>query len=345
MTPSYFSAKDKARADLPEAVGPATSMAFPSFPLWAWEKVRQLDGSIPAVMTLIANPSVPVLTPTLVATIHAQLPHADNPDVLDPGIAVDLPFFVTSPQEMQHIFSACRDLAAPYPIDLVAQPQQYRKKRLLIADCDSTMIVNESLDILAERAGHREQVSILTQKAMNNLIDFETALRLRLGLLAGLPVSWIEDALENTIILTPGAATLVQTMRAHGAYTCLASSGLTLFIEPVAQRLGFDRYVANRVKVEDGLMTHHVEGPIVTGRVKAETLQALCQEYDIPREETLAVGDGGNDCEMLSTSGLGVAFRTQRACVLESANTVIAHSDMTALLYAQGFRRSAFVLR
>src|SRR5579883_1505939 len=174
-TPPYRSASHKAKADLPEAVGPAISMAFPTFPAWAWEKARQADGSVPAVMTLIANPSVPVITPTLVATVHAHLPHAEVPDVLDPGVAVDILFSVTSALQMQDILKICLDLVAPYPIDLVAQPRLHRKKRLLIADCDSTVIENESLDILAERAGHRDQVAYITQLAMDNLMDFESA--------------------------------------------------------------------------------------------------------------------------------------------------------------------------
>jgi len=280
-----------------------------------------------------------------VATVHAHLPHAEVPDVLDPGVAVDILFSVTSALQMQDILKICLDLVAPYPIDLVAQPRLHRKKRLLIADCDSTVIENESLDILAERAGHRDQVAYITQLAMDNLMDFESALRARLALLAGLPTAWIDEALRDTISMTPGAETLVQTMRAQGAYTCLASSGLSLFIAPVAQRLGFDMYVANTVDVEEGFLTHQINGTVVTGTVKAKTLNGLCYARTIPLVETLAVGDGSNDCDMLLEAGLGVAFRTQRTCVVEAANTVIAHSDLTALLYAQGFRRSEFVSR
>jgi phosphoserine phosphatase len=143
--------------------------------------------------------------------------------------------------------------------------------------------------------------------------------------------------------MTPGAETLMYTMRAHGAYTCLASSGLTLFIAPVAKHLGFDMYVANTVDVESGFLTNEMRGTIVTGAVKAKTLNNLCHAHAIPLVETLAVGDGGNDCDMLLEAGLGVAFRTRKSCVIESANTVIMHSDLTALLYAQGFRRSEFI--
>ena len=232
-----------------------------------------------------------------------------------------------------------RDLA----LDVVVQPAAHRRKRLLVADMDSTMITVECIDELADYAGLKPQVAEVTERAMRGELDFEAALDARVGLLAGLEERAIDRCREDRVRITPGARALVRTMRAHGAYTLLVSGGFTRFAEPVADAIGFDRAMANVLIVEDGRLTGAVRRPIVGAEAKREALLAAAAELGIGLEEALAVGDGANDIPMIRAAGLGVAYRAKPALV-EAADARIDYNDLTALLYAQGFSKSEWVV-
>ncbi|HVH75026.1 MAG TPA: phosphoserine phosphatase SerB [Stellaceae bacterium] len=234
-----------------------------------------------------------------------------------------------------------RALIGRAPIDLVLQPRAAeRKKRLLVADLESTIIENEMLDELAGFLGLRAKVSAITRRAMNGEIDFLGALEARVALLAGMEERVLEEA-RARVRLMPGARTLVATMRAAGAVTALVSGGFAVFAEPVAAELGVDHVVANRLEIAGGRVAGRVLPPIVTGEVKRATLFELAARHSIALPQTLAVGDGANDLPMLAAAGLGVAFRAKPA-VAAAARARIEHADLTALLYLQGYRRGEF---
>lgn len=266
----------------------------------------------------------------------ARLPMAGEPVWLSPARAVELPVGadMTEPQ--------ARDLLGGAPIDLALLPAQGRRKRLLVADMDSTIIMVECLDELADFAGLKPQIAAITERAMRGELDFKAALRERVGMLAGLA----DDALARTyaerVALTPGARTLVMTMRKSGAYTALVSGGFTYFTTRVRAAAGFDLDLANRLVIEAGKLSGRVEEPILDSAVKLSTLQRLAAERGIAAAETLAVGDGANDLPMLQAAGLGVAFRAKPK-VAAAAGARVEHGDLTALLYFQGYSDADFV--
>ena len=206
---------------------------------------------------------------------------------------------------------------------------------------DSTIVTSETLDELAAHAGLKDQVAAITERAMRGEIDFKGALRERVAMLTGLP----EDALAQTLAgieLTPGARTLVRTMRAAGAYTALVSGGFGYFTSRVAAMCGFDEDRANSLLIEDGALTGKVGEPILDRESKLATLEELAVSKNVPLSATMATGDGANDLPMIQAAGLGVAFRAKPA-VEEAAPAAIRHGDLTALLYLQGYRRPQFV--
>jgi phosphoserine phosphatase len=234
-----------------------------------------------------------------------------------------------------------RTAIAGRPIDIVVQPAigqpaAGRRKRLLVADLESTIIENEMLEELADFLGLRETVAEITRRAMNGEIDFVAALGERVALLRGLPESVLDES-ATRIRLMPGARALIATLRRAGVTTALVSGGFTVFAERVAAELAFDRVVANRLEVAGGRLAGTVAPPIVTGAAKLDTLHSLAAELGISLAETLAVGDGANDLPMLQAAGLGIAFRAKPA-VAAAARWRIDHADLTALLYAQGYR-------
>ncbi len=228
-------------------------------------------------------------------------------------------------------------------VDMAVVPSEGRKKRLLIADMDSTMIQQECIDELADEAGFGERVSAITARAMNGELDFEAALRERVGLLKGLPESVIAQVIETRITLMPGGAALLATMKAKGARTALVSGGFTAFTQAIAARLGFDENRANTLLVEDGILTGGVGVPILGQEAKVTALQEITAQIGVTPADAIAVGDGANDLGMLGLAGMGVALHAKPA-VQAKADIRINHGDLTALLYLQGYAKSEFAL-
>lgn len=233
--------------------------------------------------------------------------------------------------------AAARAAIARRAIDVIVQPMEGRRKKLLVADLESTIIENEMLEELADFLGLRAPVAEITRRAMNGEIDFVGALTERVALLRGLPESVLGEAAARIRIM-PGARSLIATLRRHSATTALVSGGFTVFAERVATEIGFDRVIANRLDIADGKLAGTVSPPIVTAETKHDTLVELAAELGIGLDATLAVGDGANDLPMLQAAGLGVAFRAKPA-VAAASRWRIDHADLTALLYAQGYRQ------
>lgn len=223
-------------------------------------------------------------------------------------------------------------------VDVVVQGEASRRRKLLVADMDSTMIEVECIDELADYAGFKAEVAAVTEQAMKGEMPFEAALVERVALLAGLDSSAIDRCRSERVRLTPGARALVRTMKREGAMTVLVSGGFTLFAEPVGAELGFDRVIANRLGVMAGRLDGTVELPIVGAEGKRMALIDAATERRLRPDETLAVGDGANDVPMLREAGLGIAYRAKPAA-REAAAASIVHNDLTALLYAQGWAR------
>jgi phosphoserine phosphatase len=227
----------------------------------------------------------------------------------------------------------------------VIQQHEGRRKKLLVADMDSTMIGQECIDELADYAGLKSRVAAITERAMRGEIAFAPALRERVALLKGLPAAVVDTVIAERIRLTSGGPTLVATMRANGAHACLVSGGFTAFTSRIAAMIGFDEEHANTLVIDaGGQLTGEVAEPVLGREAKLDTLIALRQRLRLTRGETLAVGDGANDIPMIQAAGLGVAFHGKPA-IRETAAACIDHGDLTALLYAQGYRREEFVER
>jgi phosphoserine phosphatase len=228
------------------------------------------------------------------------------------------------------------------PIDLVIQDAETRRKRFLIADMDSTMIGQECIDELADMVGLKDKVSAITARAMNGEIAFEPALRERVALLKGLPVSVVDEVIASRITLTSGGPELIGTMKARGFYTALVSGGFTVFTQRIAATLGFDENRANILLEKDGVLTGEVAKPILGKQAKVDALLDIAARLGISPQDAMAVGDGANDLGMLGISGSGVALHA-KPTVAAQARMRIDHGDLTALLYIQGYRKTDFV--
>jgi phosphoserine phosphatase len=290
------------------------------------------------VATLVADPSNPVLTSTLAGVLAGRVSDAP-PAWLAEGIAVDItPLRSDDGNEVRDIL---KEAIGDLPVDIVVQQAEIRRKRVLVADMDSTMIGQECVDELAAEIGIKDQVSGITRRAMNGEIEFEPALRERVSLLRGLDVATIDHVLATRITLTQGGRELVATMRANGGYTALVSGGFTAFTSRIAERLGFDENRANRLMSENGRLTGHVAEPILGRQAKVDTLIEICARLDIGVEQAMAVGDGANDLGMLQLAGSGVALHAKPS-VAAQCDIRIDHADLTALLYIQGYTRDQF---
>ncbi len=287
------------------------------------------------VLTLISDPRG--LPPAAVATVVSALeqegvPHGEV-DWLASS-ACDLP----CAGDPARVARGVGQVLADAPIDVAVQPSLGRRKRLLVADLESTLIQNEMLDELAEFVGKKTEVKAITARAMNGEIDFRAALRERVALLAGLPASVLTQVMAR-LIWMPGAHTLVATLRQHGVKTALLSGGFSFCVDWVKAQLGFEVAHANHFELAEGRLTGRVHEPILGREDKRRLLLELCAEHGFSPQDALAVGDGANDLPMLLTAGLGVAFRAKPR-VAAAAPYRIVHGDLTALLFLQGYRES-----
>jgi phosphoserine phosphatase len=296
------------------------------------------------VLTLIANPARATLDDSMARRVREALAalggDAGAIDWLSPGAACDIGFDMIVPDQAE---AAARQALADMPLDIAAQPTLDRRKALLVADMESTIIENEMLDELAEFLGLRERIAGITARAMNGEIDFSDALRERVALLKDLPAKKLDEAARR-IKVVPGAGTLVATMKKNGAYCALVSGGFTYFTAMVRISLGFDADHANKLEINRDKLAGTVAEPILGREAKLETLIRLAAERQLPLTKTISVGDGANDLPMLQAAGLGVAYHAKPS-VAAASRVRIEHGDLTALLYLQGYRCVDFVAR
>ena len=295
------------------------------------------------VATLIGKPPRMVLTDPLLRRAAEILEEPRTPQWLNPGVVADIAFTPAKPLDLKAVAERLRAALDFIPLDIVVQIAQGRRKKLLLADMDSTMIEQECLDELAAEIGEMASIAAITERAMRGDIAFEPALRERVARLKGIDQATIRRLVTHRITLAPGGASLVATMRTHGAHTVLVSGGFSIFTAAIAERIGFDDYRANELMFDaEGRLTGKIAEPILGRAGKRWVLQHFREKFGLSVEETLAIGDGANDLAMLDAAGLGVAFHAKPrvAC---AATARIDHGDLTALLYVQGYRRSDFV--
>jgi phosphoserine phosphatase len=289
------------------------------------------------VLTLIAPPGR--LPPGILARAREALSAlgADpgTPDWLAEAEAVDLPFAGLNPEQA---VAALHAALPAEPVDAIAQPAEGRRKSLLIADMDSTIVTSETLDELAAYAGLKEQVAEITRRSMNGELDFSAALRERVAMLKGLSLDALEATWKQTELM-PGARALVRTMSANGAHCALASGGFTFFTGRVAELCGFQSHHSNTLLDDGKVLAGAVAEPIFDRDAKLATLTRLAAERGLPLSATMAVGDGANDLAMIGAAGLGIAYRA-KPIVAGAARARVDHADLRALLYAQGYRAS-----
>ena len=286
--------------------------------------------------TLLTDPDCPLLDGVTVESLrNAWAGSAAR--WLDPGVAAEFAL-ERMPENLWQVWEGLQGIG----VDLAVQRSEGRRKRLLIADMDSTMIRQECIDELADVAGIGAQVAAITARAMNGELDFEAALLERVGLLRGLPETVIAEVLRDRITLMPGGPVLLATMKAQGGHAALVSGGFTAFTGPVAARLGFDENRANTLLVAAGHLTGDVARPILGRQAKVQALAEIAARLGITADQAMAVGDGANDLGMLGLAGAGVALHA-KAVVAAECSLRVNHGDLTALLYLQGYSRAEFV--
>lgn len=290
------------------------------------------------VLTLVAPAAADPISPSLIHRIGDALSRlgitVGGVDWLAAERACDIAFGDGDSDQVEAAVLHLLDGAA---IDVFAQPLAGRRKALLLADMDSTIIAEESLDELAGFLGLKDRIAAITARAMAGELDFEAAVRERVGLLAGLPETAILETVAN-VTINPGAAALVATMKAHDATCLLVSGGFEHFTGAVAAQLGFDGHSGNRLEIVDGRMTGQVDGAVRDKNTKLQTLNEAAASRQLSLEQTMTVGDGANDVPMLQAAGAGVAYHA-KPVANEAARFQVRHGDLTALLYLQGYRQ------
>ncbi|MDB5535755.1 MAG: serB [Devosia sp.] len=281
------------------------------------------------VLCLIANPTDSELDVALAARVVKQVGGELN--WLNHSIACE----ILEPKSTDALAEA-REIIGAAKVDAALVPTENRRKQILVADMDSTMINEECIDELADSIGIKDQVAAITDRAMRGELDFGQALDTRVALLKGLQRKVIEAIRRENITLAPGGRALISTMKAYGAYTSLVSGGFTIFADYFGKRIGFDEAIANVLLFEDDALTGTVQKPIVDKNTKRERLTALAADRNLPLSQTIAVGDGANDLDMIRIAGFGVALHAKPAVAAE-AGIRIDHGDLTALLYLQGY--------
>ena len=288
-----------------------------------------------SVLCLIANPAEPALDAKLVAAIQHETGGEIN--WLHQRVACE----IIAPKATDPV-PVARALLGGKPIDVALVPSSNRRKKVLVADMDSTMIDQECIDEIADAVGIKAEVAAITNRAMNGELDFAEALRTRVALVKGLERRVIEEIRRERITLAAGGRALVQTMKAYGAYCSMVSGGFTFFAEYYGKRIGFDEAIANVLEFDGDVLTGHVQEPIVDKSTKLNRLQTLARERAFDMSDTMAVGDGANDLDMIKAAGLGVALHA-KPFVAAQATVQIDHGDLTALLYLQGYNEEEFV--
>ncbi len=288
------------------------------------------------IVSILTSPETPVLEPALVTSLRDAWGGGDAVWLM-PDVAAEF-ILDRVPDNLETVWAELQALK----LDVLVHPVVGRRKRLLLADMDSTMIQQECIDELADVAGVGTQVADITARAMNGEIAFEGALRERVGLLKGLNSSVIDTVLSERITYTSGGKTLLSTMKAHGAYAALVSGGFTAFTAPVAAHLGFDEHRSNQFVITGGTLMGDVHPPIFGKEAKVEALDELTAKLGLSDKEVLAVGDGANDLGMLTRAGMGVALHAKPS-VQAQAGFRVNHGDLTALLFLQGYSAEEFV--
>lgn len=296
---------------------------------------------VPLVLVLIARPESAALSAGVLASARDKLPNTGPGRWLNPEEAAEIAFDA-DPAEAQAILTPIVQELAPLPVDAAIVPAAGRRKKLLVADMDSTLIAQECIDELADVMGLRAEIAAITERSMRGEIDFTQSISRRVGLLKGLEEAQLREVAASRITLTPGARTLAVTMRRHGAECAIVSGGFSVFTSDVRERAAFGRDFSNRLEIADGRLTGRLVPPILDQADKARRLRSLALELGVDISETLAVGDGANDRDMIRAAGLGVAFRAKPALKAE-ADAIIDHGDLTALLYLQGFHAGQLV--
>lgn len=329
-------------ADFPLAVGPAiikTERRPCTSDLGSSDLVSCAD--MDNVLTLISKPAAGVLNANLVEEVRSSLTRAgaivSPPDWLSPDEAVDLAFDALASQDAETITRQALD---GQPLDVIAQSTLRRKKKLIIADMDSTIVEGETLDDLAEFAGIKDQIAALTARAMNGEMGFAEALKTRVALLEGLNESCLADTMVN-VHLHPGALVLISTMRASGAFTALISGGFSYFTDRIREQVGFHMSLGNKLEIVDGRLSGQVLAPVVDKNTKLEMLIDVAAQHGLGMTDTFAIGDGANDVPMLKAAGMGVAYHGHPVA-RENARARLDHADLTGALFIQGYRRDEF---
>ncbi|WP_081609827.1 phosphoserine phosphatase SerB [Mesorhizobium sp. STM 4661] len=292
----------------------------------------------PLIATLVSHPAGHALSPAI-ANMASLSVGASAVRWLADGIACDLA--LPEAAEAAETTASLRAALAAEPVDVVVQHSEARRKKILIADMDSTMIDQECIDELADEIGVKDRVAAITARSMNGEIAFEPALRERVALLKGLDAAVVDRIIANRLTLASGGRSLVQTMRANGAWTALISGGFNVFTARIAAMLGFQENRANRLIEEDGRFAGLVAEPILGRAAKADALLEIAARLGLTSADAIAVGDGANDLDMIRLAGTGVALHAKPAVAAE-AKVRIDHGDLTALLYLQGYRREEF---